>query len=182
MKALLILPVLALAGCASLVPRANCAAWQEMVYCLQPTGSVAPFSVLQKIDVRRAGRSESLIVSLEADQRGLRLAGLTPLGQKVMQVVFDNRGIIVDAALPEGEAFAHQILALVQLVWWPSQAVRAGLTPGGPILEDGPTKRRLVLDGRQLLAVSYGDSGQVTIEDFMGGAEIHIAHLEGEKP
>lgn len=182
MKAWLMLPLLALAACASLAPRANCAAWQEMVYCLQPAGSVAPFWALQKIDVHRAGRSESLIVSLEADESGLRLAGLTPLGHKVMQVMFDDRGIVVEAALPEGDVLARQIIALVQLVWWPSEAVRAGLMSGGPLLEDGPAMRRLVLDGRPLLAISYGDSGQVTIVDSMAGAEILIAHLEGQKP
>lgn len=182
MRAILVGIVLSLAGCSSLTPAGNCAAWQEMAYCLQPTSAIAPFSALQKIELHRAGRTETLIVSLEADQKGLRLAGLTPLGQKVMQAVFDNRDLTVEAALPEGDALGRQILALVQLVWWPTQAVRQGLPSGGPLLEEEPGRRRLVRDGRQLLAISYDGSGQVAVEDSTLGLDIRIEDLEGQKP
>uniref|UniRef100_UPI00272DE7F4 DUF3261 domain-containing protein n=1 Tax=Propionivibrio sp. TaxID=2212460 RepID=UPI00272DE7F4 len=62
-------------------------------YCLQTTDSIVPFDVQQKVDVSFDSRRETMIAQLEADAGGIRFAGMTPFGQKLLQVSFDNRDV-----------------------------------------------------------------------------------------
>ena len=121
-------------------------------YCLQSTTAVAPHFALQDIRIRRGEMDERLIAQLEVDAAGMRLGGLTPMGQRVLEAQFDNR--TATASSLAGDRFdARALLSLVQLAAWPAESVRAGLGEDC-ILEETPALRRLLLDGKAIMDVA----------------------------
>jgi len=121
-------------------------------YCLQATAAVAPHVALQDIRIRRGELDERLIVQLEVDKAGMRLAGLTPMGQRVLEAQFDNKTASA-SSLAGDRLDARALLSLVQLATWPAEAVRAGLGDDC-ILVETPAQRLLLRDGRPIMAVA----------------------------
>jgi hypothetical protein len=122
-------------------------------YCLQATSALPAFDVQQKVDAAFAARRETMIVELEVDPQGLRFAGLTPFGQKMIQAAYDNS--TVSAQLwPDSRLDPVLLLALLQLAWWPPESVRKGLD-ASLTLELQPGLRRLMHDGQRVLEVGY---------------------------
>lgn len=148
------LVMLAMGGCASVGPGSPCTGTPAGDYCLQPTTAVAPFSALQRIDFSMGARHETLVANLEVDAAGLRLAGLTPLGQKVLQVAYDNRRVAIETSLPERVADASQIVALIQLALWPASSVRSGLQDDGVQVQEDGRMRRFVKNGQMFFSIS----------------------------
>jgi len=136
-----------LAGCASTCP--NLPGGPR--YCLQGTAAVPPHVALQDIRIRRGDLDERVIAQLEVDAEGMRLAGLTPMGQRVLEATFDNRTAWAES-LAGDRLDARALLALVQLATWPADVVRAGLGDGC-ILQETPVRRRLLREGRLILDV-----------------------------
>ena len=126
-------------------------------YCLQATGALAPFAVQQKVELDFRGRRETLIVELESDADDLRVVALTPFGQKLLQIRYDNRttsastlaGGPVDARLSPA-----MLLALLQIALWPADSVRAGLAAPLTLAEDA-SGRRLLNRDETVLSVEY---------------------------
>lgn len=139
-----------LAGCASDPRCPNLPAGPR--YCLQNTAAVAPHVALQDIRIRRGDLDERLIAQLEVDAEGMRLAGLTPMGQRVLEASFDNREARAES-LAGDRVDARALLSLVQLATWPAESVRAGLGDDC-ILAETPAMRRLQRDGRTIMAVA----------------------------
>ncbi len=120
-------------------------------YCLQASSAVAPYVALQDIRIRRGDLDERLIAQLEVDAAGMHLAGLTPMGQRVLEAHFDNR--VATAGSLAGDRFdARALLSLVQIAVWPADSVRAGLGEDWQ-LDDAPARRRLLRDGTSILEV-----------------------------
>jgi hypothetical protein len=126
-------------------------------YCLQTTAEIAPFDVQQQVDVTFNGRRETMIFELEVDAGGMRLAGLTPFGQKLIQASYDNREARADT-LPDDRLDPSLLLALLQITLWPADSVRAGLASRSMVLEEREGMRRVLQDGNVLLAVGYTGS------------------------
>lgn len=151
-------------------------------YCLQTTAAIEPFDVQQKVDIAFNGRQETMIALLEADAEGVRLAGMTPFGQKLLQIAFDNRD--VSAETPPGQgANAALLLAVVQLAMWPAERVRAGLVDSGSIdLIDEPGLRRIVKDGSDVVLIKYTRGrpplGDLLIQMPNAKAEFAITNLD----
>jgi len=144
----LALPI-ALAACAGTGDR--CAALPQGQYCLQPSADVAPFEATQIVRLRIGERRETLVAALEVDADGLRMAGLTPLGQKLLQLDYDNRAASVQS--PAGARIdAVQLAALLQLALWPAASVRAGLSPALALEDDGGA-RRIVGGGAPVVSI-----------------------------
>ncbi|MDP2834460.1 MAG: DUF3261 domain-containing protein [Pseudomonadota bacterium] len=125
-------------------------------YCLQATSAVTPYVALQDIRIQRGDLDERLIAQLEVDAAGMHLAGLTPMGQRVLEAHFDNREATADSLA--GDRFdARALLSLVQIAVWPAASVRAGLSSGlgedWELLET-PALRRLLRDGAAILEVA----------------------------
>jgi hypothetical protein len=154
--ALLVLaPLLATAACAGLDPRCTGLPGGGR-YCLQPTTAIAPFETQQKVEAAFDGRRETMIVEIEADANGIRLAGLTPFGHKLVQMSYDNREATATVR-PDPRLDPALIMALLQLALWPADAVRAGL--GARLtLEEGDGQRRILMDGESIMTVSYAGS------------------------
>jgi hypothetical protein len=123
-------------------------------YCLQPTTAVPPFDVQQKVESRFRDRRDTLIVELEVDAAGLRFAGLTPFGQKLIQLSYDNRSASA-TTIPDSRISPALLVALLQLAQWPAEAVRAGLEK--PLtLEENGNQRRILNRGEPTLTIDYG--------------------------
>jgi hypothetical protein len=103
---------------------------------------VQAFTALQDIHLQGRGLDERLIARLEVDNDGMRLAGLTPMGQRVLEARFDNQAVTADSLAGSG-IDARALLSLVQLATWPVDTVRAGLRDGWT-LEETATRRRIL--------------------------------------
>ena len=149
-------------------------------YCLQPATEVAPFSVQQKVDIAFNGGKETVIAQIEADAQGMRFVGVTPFGQKLVQLRFDNRQVKVEASSMKGMD-PVLLLALVQLALWPADDVDAGLG-GSWNIDDGENSRRLVKDGVELVSIQY-TRGRSALSDMVvqlpgAGVELVISNLD----
>lgn len=138
-----------LAGCAS--PRCSDIPGGPR-YCLQATSAVPPFTALQDIRIRRGDLDERLIAQLEVDTAGMNLAGLTPMGQKVLEAHFDNREATA-SSLAGDRIDARALLSLVQIAAWPAASVAAGLGDDWRI-DETPDLRRLLRDDVSVLEVA----------------------------
>ncbi|HRE17921.1 MAG TPA: DUF3261 domain-containing protein [Rhodocyclaceae bacterium] len=112
-------------------------------YCLQ----TAPqhFATLQKTSIRFGSQQLTLLTRVESDVKGLRFVGLTPFGQTIMSVSWENGR--VHAELPpalQGKLDPAVLLALIQIAQWPAEQVRAGLGPHWNMTET-PNRRQLQL-------------------------------------
>jgi uncharacterized protein DUF3261 len=126
-------------------------------YCLQSSATVTPFEVQQKVDTHFRGRSDTLIVELEVDAAGLRFVGLTPFGQKVLQLNYDNRAVSA-TTFTDSRINPALLVALLQLTLWPADAVRAGLE--APLTMEETIHRRNILNRDELTMSIDRSSGQ----------------------
>jgi hypothetical protein len=149
-------------------------------YCLQTTAAVEPFDVQQKVEATLSGRRETMIFELEVDGDGMRLVGLTPFGQKLIQLRYDNRDASADR-LPDERLPPALLLSLLQLALWPANSVRSGLDPS-LALSESADQRRILADGKVLVEVSYrGDRrafGEMRIALPSAAMELEIVTLE----
>jgi hypothetical protein len=122
-------------------------------YCLQTTVNVAPLELQQKIDVAFKGQNETMIAQLEIDAAGMRFAGLTPLGQRLLQIEFADGQIRADGMALE-KLDPALLLALIQLAWWDGASLREGLG-GSAGLEEAESGRTVVKDGRPVVRIGY---------------------------
>jgi hypothetical protein len=142
-------------------------------YCLQPTTAVTPFDVQQKVESRFRDRRDTLIVELEVDAAGLRFAGLTPFGQKIIQLSYDNRSASA-TTIPDSRISPALLVALLQLAQWPAEAVRDGLQK--PLtLEENGNQRRILNRGEPTLTIDYGPGQPPWRKMHM---TVHAADLE----
>jgi len=150
-------------------------------YCLQPTSLLAPFEVQQKLEITYGGQRETLIVELEVDANGMRFAGLTPFGQKLVQASYDNRTVTA-SRLPDKRLPPALVLAMLQMAWWPAANVRAGLGDAA-VLDEGGGQRTISADGKLLVEVGY--TGGPPARDMHiafppAGIEIDITTLDSD--
>lgn len=125
-------------------------------YCLQPSGAAAPFDALQSVTIEAGGRRHTLIASIESDASGIRVAALTPFGQKLFALAYDNTGVRLEAAPPADLRLDPTLLlALLQLAQWPGRATAAGLAP--PLRLESEGGRRRVVDGDRVLLLIERD-------------------------
>ena len=155
-RAFLLSMLLGLSACNS--PEAPCAGLiGGGAFCLQATSAVAPFELQQKVDARFRGRHETLIVHIENDRDGFQFVGLSPLGQKIFHVSFDNREAHA-LLLPDRRISPSLLIATLQIALWPADRVRAGLE-APLILEESAGQRRIVNSGETTLMIEYtGDA------------------------
>lgn len=149
-------------------------------YCLQPMADIVPFDVQQKVDIVFNGRQETMIAQLEADDSGMRFVGMTPFGQKLVQLDFDNHKIKVEAFPGKGPD-PVMLLALVQVATWPAERVRRGLDDAVAV-EDAEGLRRLVKDGKDIVVIRYTRGrpplGDMSIQLPAAGVEFTIVNLD----
>lgn len=170
---LLVLAMLALAGCAS----APVPAPARLGLKLAPATLGAAISVQQHLRVERGGRIDELDAALEVDASQLDLVGLA-FGQRVLSLHYDGQQMTTwrHMMLP-AQVRAEDVLEDLQLTLWPVQAVRAALPAGWTVEEqdrDGrpgsSARRTLALDGQPVTVIDYSTtprwSGTVQLENL----------------
>lgn len=143
---------LALLSACSTSRSPSCPRLPEGQYCLQSTTSIAPFAAQQKVDAYFGNRHETLLMEMEVDAAAMRLVGLTPFGQTLLQVEYDN--IAIRATLPDSRLDPALIPALVQIALWPRETVQKGLTPELSI-EDQTGFRRIHRGDKTVVEITY---------------------------
>lgn len=116
--------LLALAGCAHVPVEKECASFGTVDYCLQPPAS--RLQLTQLVERVGAKGGEQVIVYVDVEENAIRMAGLTPFGQRLWQIRADAAGVSSD--IPASAALsAPRIVAGLQLAFWPLERARAGL-------------------------------------------------------
>jgi len=121
-------------------------------FCLQPTTALAAFDAQQIVEASFNGRKETLIIEMESGAEGLRLAGLTPFGHKILQIHYDNNTTIATTS-PNVNIDPVLMISLLQLTLWPADAVRKGLDVE-MILEESGNSRRILYRNETILTAT----------------------------
>jgi hypothetical protein len=122
-------------------------------YCLQSTESILPFEAQQKVEASFRGQRETMIVDLEVGVEGMRLVGLTPFGQSLLKVNYDNRAVTA-TPMADTRLSPIQLIALLQIALWPADALRDGLEE--PLrIEDKPGRRLILNRNDVTLTITY---------------------------
>jgi hypothetical protein len=87
----------------------------------------------------------------------MTIIGLSAMGLRVFTIRYDGQNTTIDNTLPvPAQLTPERILADMQLVLWPLQALDAPLRKGGwQLTEPAPDTRRLRRDGRVVTEVHY---------------------------
>lgn len=156
----LALAMVALSGCAWLKGGPS-----SPLLRLSPASLGRELTVVQRMDVQAAGQTRSLDVALEADAESVRMAFMQ-LGQTIARLEWDGQTLTQTLAPGWPEVVsAERVLSDLQLVWWPTEIVRAGLPAGWRLVETA--------QGRTLFK---GDNRVVDVRQIAPG---HIELIQG---
>lgn len=144
---------LALSGCASIGPSPCVVLDPQVSYCLQPPSVLGEFSALQQVELRWKHVAQTTLTDIESDGTALRMAVLTPMGQKLLELQYIPP-LVEQLAGPRSRLDPAQLVALVQMALWPADSVRSGLR-GAATWQEQAGKRVLWVDGATLLEVAF---------------------------
>lgn len=184
----MLLGVLILTGC-SYSPReqeGRPQAWLEPgVRVTLPAPGISPaVNSQQLLTGSFDGKTQSLLVMLNADNKKITLAGLSSVGIRLFLVTYDEKGLhteqsIVVPQLPP----ASQVLADVMLSHWPVSAWQPQLPEGWTLTDTGDKRELRNARGRLVTEVSYlnrnGKREPIGIEQHVFKYHITIQYLGG---
>ncbi|MCU8083668.1 DUF3261 domain-containing protein [Shewanella sp. SM23] len=100
------------------------------------TGVSSPQSFSQKVSIKVGKESHELLTQLELEGERMTLVGLAPLGQALFTLVYDGNTLSSEQSVLLGDNFkAEYLMAVMQLIYWPEQSIRAHLE-GGHLVTD----------------------------------------------
>lgn len=184
----MLLGVLILTGC-SRSPReqeGRPQAWLEPgVRVTLPAPGISPaVNSQQLLTGSFDGKTQSLLVMLNADNKKITLAGLSSVGIRLFLVTYDEKGLhteqsIVVPQLPP----ASQVLADVMLSHWPVSAWQPQLPEGWTLTDTGDKRELRNARGRLVTEISYlnrnGKREPIGIEQHVFKYHITIQYLGG---
>lgn len=95
------------------------------------TGLSTPQSFSQKVSIKVGDESHELLTQLELEGERMTLVGLAPLGQALFTLVYDGNTLSSEQSVLLGDNFkAEYLMAMMQLIYWPEQSIRAHLEGG----------------------------------------------------
>lgn len=95
------------------------------------TGVSSPQSFSQKVSIKVGDKSHELLTQLELEDERMTLVGLAPLGQALFTLVYDGNTLSSEQSVLLGDSFkAEYLMAMMQLIYWPEQSIRAHLEGG----------------------------------------------------
>ncbi|MFJ3457943.1 DUF3261 domain-containing protein [Scandinavium goeteborgense] len=149
---------------------------------LPPPGITPAVSAQQLLTGSFNGKSQSLLVMLNADDKKLTLAGLSSVGIRLFLVTYDEKGIhteqsIVVPQLPP----ASQVLADVMLSHWPISAWTPQLPKGWTLTDNGDKRELCNAQGKLVTEITYlqrkGQRQPISIEQHVFNYHITIQNL-----
>ena len=91
----------------------------------------SPQSFSQKVSIKVGDKSHELLTQLELEDERMTLVGLAPLGQALFTLVYDGNTLSSEQSVLLGDNFkAEYLMAMMQLIYWPEQSIRAHLEGG----------------------------------------------------
>jgi Protein of unknown function (DUF3261). len=129
------------------------------------------------------GKTQSLMVMLNADDKKVTLAGLSSLGIRLFLLTYDERGLhteqnIVVPQLPP----ASQVLADVMLSHWPIATWQPQLPKGWTLTDKGDKRELRNAQGKLVTEITYlqrkGQREPVSIEQHAFKYHITIQYLD----
>ncbi|HEX7889588.1 MAG TPA: DUF3261 domain-containing protein [Ramlibacter sp.] len=149
----------------------------ELPLRLSPASLGRELVVQQRMTVKAYGRSQQLDVAIEADAEAVRLAVLA-FGQTVARVDWDGRELRESAVrgFPPGVTGAL-LLRDVQLVYWPLDAIQAGLPLGWTMQADAGA-RELRLGGRPVIRVRYPAAGTAELDNLAAHYQVRLENWQ----
>lgn len=185
-RAAALIAALLLAGCSHSTnsDSARPQAWLQpgTKVTLPPPGITPAVSSQQLLTGRFNGKTQSLLVMLNADERRLTLAGLSSVGIRLFLATYDATGIhteqsIVVPQLPP----ASQVLADVMLSHWPISAWQPQLPKGWTLKDIGDRRELRNASGRLVTKIVYlqrkGKREPISIEQHVFNYHITIQYL-----
>lgn len=125
-------------------------------YCLQPTTTMVPFEVQQKVEATIKSHHETMVTEIVVSAEGMQMIVLTPFGHQLVRVSYNNdeaKALIS----PDSRLDPAMMIAITQLALWPADSVRKGLS--APLsLEESAGKRRYFTNDKLILEVQYTDA------------------------
>jgi hypothetical protein len=153
-------------------------------YCLV-AGPWPEYMAEQASTVTLRGKTLHMIARIASGPDGLRFAGLSPLGQTLFQVSWENSAL--RAELPptlEGRLDPALFPALLQIATWPAERIREGLSEGLELI-DQPGRRVIRNGADDVLVVSWEGSqlpySRLRIEAPAAGLIIDSRTLEASR-
>ncbi|AIR61209.1 DUF3261 domain-containing protein [Cedecea neteri] len=128
------------------------------------------------------GKTQSLLVMLNADDKKLTLAGLSSVGIRLFLVTYDEKGLhteqsIVVPQLPP----ASQVLADVMLSHWPISAWQPQLPKGWTLTDKGDKRELRNASGKLVTEITYlmrkGQREPISIQQYVFKYHITIQYL-----
>lgn len=134
--------------------------------------AAAPHSARQRLRATVGDREIVLDCVVEITAERVTVVGLLPAGNRVFSVRYDGTRVEQERTpqVPQ-QLHPEQLLADVQLAFWPAESIRAayGAGPWSLVQPDART-RRLLRDGRLIAEVHYADGdpwrGRVWLVNF----------------
>lgn len=174
MPSLLLLILMAcLTACASTSP--NCTSLPGGGrYCLQATTMAPAFEVQQQVVARFRDQQETMIASIENDAQQLDFVGLTPFGQKLIHMRYDNQTTIALQS-PDQRLQPAMMLALLQLALWPAEAVQQGLD-NNSLVSTQDHERSITHRGKLIMQIHYEqpDTPGADMQISLPEASLHL--------
>ncbi|WP_448956806.1 DUF3261 domain-containing protein [Klebsiella michiganensis] len=185
-RAIALIATLILAGCSSSQPeqQGRPQAWLEPgTRVTLPLPDISPpINSQQLLTGSFNGKTQSLLVLLNADDKNLTLAGLSSVGIRVFLVTYDEKGLhseqsIVVPQLPP----ASQVLADVMLSHWPIHAWESQLPKGWTLIDCGDKRELRNASGKLVTEIIYlnrkGKREPISIEQHVFKYHITIQYL-----
>ncbi|ATF95465.1 Protein of uncharacterised function (DUF3261) [Cedecea neteri] len=177
---------LLLAGCSHSTGRDNTRpqAWLQpgTQVTLPPPGITPEISAQQLLTGSVNGKTQSLLMMLNADNKALTLAGLSSVGIRLFLVTYDEKGMhteqsIVMPQLPP----ANQVLADVMLSHWPVSAWLPYLPKGWTLTDTGDKRELRNASSKLVEEITYlqrkGKRVPISIEQHVFNYRIAIQSL-----
>ncbi|GGA74728.1 hypothetical protein GCM10011521_11170 [Arenimonas soli] len=172
MRGLIVLLLAAvMAGCAPQATRAPASAMPALA--LSPAALGGTLALEQRLVFEHGERRDTVDALVEADAHVVRIV-LHRQGQVLLRLAWDGKALQQDRAeqLPDALS-AQRVLADLQLVYWPADAINQAL-PAGWQLHEGQGVRTLVHQGDVVATVHPTGDSAARLENLREGYRLHI--------